>query len=79
MSERTVESLHEQLTMLNSSDAIERAREQHDVVLSATNQRHEAQVLELTTQLDGCRQNLAETVSRFSVACIFFEIYEFFF
>nr|XP_039265980.1 centrosomal protein of 152 kDa-like [Styela clava]XP_039265982.1 centrosomal protein of 152 kDa-like [Styela clava] len=60
VSERTIESLHEQLTQMSHSEAIERARDQHDAVLNAQTQRHEMQVLELTTQLDECRQEMNE-------------------
>lgn len=62
ISERTVESLHEQLSQMNHSDAIERARDQHDAVLSAANDRHELHVLELTTQLDDLRQQKTDVV-----------------
>lgn len=62
VSERTIESLHEQLTQLSNMDTMERAREQHNAVLSATNQRHEMQVLELTTKFDECRQQLEDKV-----------------
>ena len=46
--------------LLQRSDAIERARQQHDAMLSATQEKHDRNMLEVTSMLDDARQ-LAES------------------
>ncbi|XP_078482976.1 uncharacterized protein LOC100180703 [Ciona intestinalis] len=56
VSDRTIENLQQEVTMLQRSDALDRARQQHEAVLSAANERHEQQMLEVTSMLDETRQ-----------------------
>lgn len=54
--ERTVENLRQEMGLFQRSDAIERARQQHDAILSASQEKHERDMLEVTSLLDQARQ-----------------------
>ena len=54
--ERTIENLRQEMGLFQRSDAIERARQQHDAILSATQEKHERDMLAVTSLLDQARQ-----------------------
>ncbi|CAK8682000.1 unnamed protein product [Clavelina lepadiformis] len=56
VSERTVENLQQEMAVLQRSDALERARQQHEAVLATSNERHEQEILEVTSMLDEVRR-----------------------
>jgi len=56
VSDRTVENLQQEVAMLQRSDTLERARQQHDAVLASSNERHEQRLLEVSTMLDEVRR-----------------------
>ena len=60
--ERTIENLQQEITLMQRSDALERARQQHDDVIGALNEQHEGQLLEVTTMLDQVRRVADEKV-----------------
>jgi len=57
-----MESMQKQLLELQRSDALQRAREQHEAVISALKQKHEKQVLSLEQKLDATTSALREQV-----------------
>nr|CAB3229918.1 centrosomal protein of 152 kDa-like [Phallusia mammillata] len=56
VNERTIENLQQEVAMLQRSDSLDRARQQHEAVLATSNERHEQQMLEVTTMLDEMRR-----------------------
>ena len=60
--ERTIENLQQEVTLLQRSDALERARQQHDDVIARMNEQHESHLLEVTTMLDQVRRVADEKV-----------------
>lgn len=60
-----MESMQKQLLELQRSDALQRAREQHDAIISALKQKHEKQVLSLEQNLDATKSALREQVRNY--------------
>ncbi|XP_040425698.1 centrosomal protein of 152 kDa isoform X2 [Cygnus olor] len=60
VAEVAMESMQKQLLELQRSDALQRAREQHDAIISALKQKHEKQVLSLEQNLDVTKSALRE-------------------
>ncbi|XP_047908335.2 centrosomal protein of 152 kDa isoform X3 [Anser cygnoides] len=60
VAEVAMESMQKQLLELQRSDALQRAREQHDAIISALKQKHEKQVLSLEQNLDATKSALQE-------------------
>ncbi|NXK52990.1 CE152 protein, partial [Chauna torquata] len=60
VAEVAMESMQKQLLELQRSDALQRAREQHDAIISALKQKHEKQVLSLEQKLDTTKSALQE-------------------
>ncbi|XP_066052281.1 centrosomal protein of 152 kDa isoform X8 [Chamaea fasciata] len=60
VAEVAMESLQKQLLELQRSDALQRAREQHEAVISALKQKYEQQVLSLEQKLDTTQSALLE-------------------
>ncbi|XP_054244147.1 centrosomal protein of 152 kDa [Indicator indicator] len=60
VAEVAMESMQKQLLELQRSDALQRAREQHETVISALKQKYEKQVLSLEQNLDTTKSALRE-------------------
>ncbi|XP_052664415.1 centrosomal protein of 152 kDa isoform X2 [Harpia harpyja] len=60
VAEVAMESMQKQLLELQRSDALQRAREQHEAVISALKQKYEKQVLSLEQKLDTTKSALRE-------------------
>ncbi|XP_067161821.1 centrosomal protein of 152 kDa [Apteryx mantelli] len=60
VAEVAIESMQKQLLELQRSDALQRAREQHEAVISALKQKYEKQVLSLEQKLDTTDSALRE-------------------
>ncbi|XP_064524893.1 centrosomal protein of 152 kDa isoform X2 [Pseudopipra pipra] len=60
VAEVAMESLQKQLLELQRSDALQRAREQHETIVSALKQKYEKQVLSLEQKLDTTKSALRE-------------------
>ncbi|XP_062439672.1 centrosomal protein of 152 kDa [Rhea pennata] len=60
VAEVAIESMQKQLLELQRSDALQRAREQHEAVISALKQKYEKQVLLLEQKLDTTNSALRE-------------------
>ncbi|XP_041274580.1 centrosomal protein of 152 kDa [Onychostruthus taczanowskii] len=60
VAEVAMESLQKQLLELQRSDALQRAREQHEAIISALKQKYEQQVLSLEQKLDTTQSALRE-------------------
>uniref|UniRef100_A0A8B9P568 Centrosomal protein 152 n=1 Tax=Apteryx owenii TaxID=8824 RepID=A0A8B9P568_APTOW len=60
VAEVAIESMQKQLLELQRSDALQRAREQHEAVISALKQKYEKQVLSLEQKLDTTNSALRE-------------------
>ncbi|KAM6304704.1 LOW QUALITY PROTEIN: centrosomal protein of 152 kDa [Podargus strigoides] len=60
VAEVAMESMQKQLLELQRSDALQRAREQHETVISALKQKYEKQVLSLEQKLDTTKSALRE-------------------
>lgn len=65
VAEVAMESMQKQLLELQRSDALQRAREQHDAIISALKQKHEKQVLSLEQNLDATKSALREQVRNY--------------
>ncbi|KAM9637766.1 centrosomal protein of 152 kDa isoform 2-T2 [Morphnus guianensis] len=60
VAEVAMESMQKQLLELQRSDALQRAREQHEAIISALKQKYEKQVLSLEQKLDTTKSALRE-------------------
>ncbi|XP_067999878.1 centrosomal protein of 152 kDa isoform X6 [Melanerpes formicivorus] len=60
VAEVAMESMQKQLLELQRSDALQRAREQHETIISALKQKYEKQVLSLEQNLDATKSALCE-------------------
>ncbi|NWT64974.1 CE152 protein, partial [Prunella himalayana] len=60
VAEVAMESMQKQLLELQRSDALQRAREQHEAIISALKQKYEQQVLSLEQKLDATQSALRE-------------------
>ncbi|XP_039579505.1 centrosomal protein of 152 kDa isoform X3 [Passer montanus] len=60
VAEVAMESMQKQLLELQRSDALQRAREQHEAIISALKQKYEQQVLSLEQKLDTAQSALRE-------------------
>ncbi|XP_071297589.1 centrosomal protein of 152 kDa isoform X4 [Agelaius tricolor] len=60
VAEVAMESMQKQLLELQRSDALQRAREQHEAIISALKQKYEQQVLALEQKLDTTQSALRE-------------------
>ncbi|XP_027544357.1 centrosomal protein of 152 kDa isoform X2 [Neopelma chrysocephalum] len=60
VAEVAMESLQKQLLELQRSDALQRAREQHETIVSALKQKYEKQMLSLEQKLDTTKSALRE-------------------
>ncbi|XP_054128916.1 centrosomal protein of 152 kDa isoform X2 [Melozone crissalis] len=60
VAEVAMESMQKQLLELQRSDALQRAREQHETIISALKQKYEQQVLSLEQKLDTTQSALRE-------------------
>ncbi|XP_014799763.1 PREDICTED: centrosomal protein of 152 kDa isoform X2 [Calidris pugnax] len=60
MAEVAMESMQKQLLELQRSDALQRAREQHETIISALKQKYEKQILSLEQKLDTTKSALQE-------------------
>nr|XP_014120156.1 centrosomal protein of 152 kDa isoform X2 [Zonotrichia albicollis] len=60
VAEVAMESMQKQLLELQRSDALQRAREQHEAIVSALKQKYEQQVLSLERKLDTTQSALRE-------------------
>nr|XP_009679650.1 PREDICTED: centrosomal protein of 152 kDa isoform X1 [Struthio camelus australis] len=60
VAEVAMESMQKQLLELQRSDALQRAREQHEAIISALKQKYEKQVLSLEQKLDNTNSALQE-------------------
>ncbi|KAM6246311.1 centrosomal protein of 152 kDa isoform 2-T3 [Spheniscus humboldti] len=60
VAEVAMESMQKQLLELQRSDALQRAREQHEAIVSALKQKYEKQVLSLEQKLDTTKSALRE-------------------
>ncbi|XP_066933836.1 golgin subfamily A member 6-like protein 22 [Clytia hemisphaerica] len=58
-SDETINSLQQQIQMMNQSDSLARARAQHESLLATMRQKHEAEILSLKEKLDDMKQSLA--------------------
>ena len=54
--------MQQEMAVLQRSDALERARQQHEAVLATSNERHEQEILEVTSMLDEVRRVADEKV-----------------
>ncbi|OWK62101.1 Centrosomal protein [Lonchura striata] len=64
VAEVAMESMQKQLLELQRSDALQRAREQHEAIVSALKQKYEQQVLSLEQKLDTTQSALREQVRK---------------
>jgi len=62
VAEVAMESMQKQLLELQRSDTLQRAREQHDAIVTALKQKHEKQVVSLEQKLDATKSALQEQV-----------------
>lgn len=62
VSERSIESLHEQIAQMNCNDAMERASSHHDKMMTTMSERFDQQLQEVNEKLDQCRIQLMEKV-----------------
>lgn len=60
-----MESMQKQLLELQRSDALQRAREQHEAIISALKQKYEKQILSLEQKLDTTKSALREQVRNY--------------
>ncbi|XP_075016143.1 centrosomal protein of 152 kDa isoform X4 [Calonectris borealis] len=60
VAEVAMESMQKQLLELQRSDALQRAREQHEAIISALKQKYEKQILSLEQKLDTTKSALRE-------------------
>eukprot|EP00076_Gallus_gallus_P044259 XP_025009797.1 centrosomal protein of 152 kDa isoform X7 [Gallus gallus] len=60
VAEVAMESMQKQLLELQRSDTLQRAREQHDAIVTALKQKHEKQVVSLEQKLDATKSALQE-------------------
>ena len=60
--ESHIETLTSQLADLGTSEAIQRAREQHESVVEGMRRKHESEALTLRQQLDDRKRELEEQV-----------------
>lgn len=60
-----MESMQQQLLELQRSDALQRAREQHEAIISVLKQKYEQQVLSLEQKLDTTKSALREQVRNY--------------
>ncbi|KAM6125450.1 LOW QUALITY PROTEIN: centrosomal protein of 152 kDa [Phoenicopterus ruber ruber] len=60
VAEVAMESMQKQLLELQRSDALQRAREQHETIISALKQKYEKQILSLEQKLDTTKSALRE-------------------
>ncbi|KAL9838238.1 centrosomal protein of 152 kDa isoform 5-T5 [Geothlypis trichas] len=60
VAEVAMESMQKQLLELQRSDALQRAREQHETIISALKQKYEQQILSLEQKLDTTQSALRE-------------------
>ncbi|NXX33403.1 CE152 protein, partial [Nicator chloris] len=60
VAEVAMESMQKQLLELQRSDALQRAREQHEAIISALKQKYEQQILSLEQKLDTTQSALRE-------------------
>ncbi|XP_009706248.1 PREDICTED: centrosomal protein of 152 kDa [Cariama cristata] len=60
VAEVAMESMQKQLLELQRSDALQRAREQHEAIISALKQKYEKQVVSLEQKLDATKSALRE-------------------
>uniref|UniRef100_A0A663LSV8 Centrosomal protein 152 n=1 Tax=Athene cunicularia TaxID=194338 RepID=A0A663LSV8_ATHCN len=60
VAEAAMESMQKQLIELQRSDALQRAREQHEAIISALKQKYEKQILSLEEKLDTTKSALRE-------------------
>ncbi|XP_050165651.1 LOW QUALITY PROTEIN: centrosomal protein of 152 kDa [Myiozetetes cayanensis] len=60
VAEVAMESMQKQLLELQRSDALQRAREQHETIVSALKQKYEKQILSLEQKLDTTKSALRE-------------------
>lgn len=60
-----MESMQKQLLELQRSDALQRAREQHEGIISALKQKYEKQVLSLEQKLEATKSALREQVRNY--------------
>ena len=63
--EGTIDSLQQQIQMMNQSDSLARSRAQHESMLATMRQKHEMEILTLKEKLDDMKQALAWKVSSF--------------
>ena len=57
--EDTINSLQQQIQMMNQSDSLARSRAQHESMLASMREKHETEVLTLKEKLDDMKQALA--------------------
>jgi len=62
VAEVAMESMQKQLLELQRSDTLQRARDQHDAIVTALKQKHEKQVVSLEQKLDATKSALQEQV-----------------
>ena len=60
--ESMVESLNAELTELGSSDALTRAKQHHESVLTSMRQKYDADILAANEKIDSLTKRLAEKV-----------------
>lgn len=65
VAEVAMESMQKQLLELQRSDALQRAREQHEAIISSLKQKYEKQVLSLEQKLDTTKSALREQVRNY--------------
>ena len=62
--ERTIEDLKEELMTLQRGDVIQKVRNESDVIVAASRQRHEREMFDLNRKLEELRHQYHEKVSR---------------
>ena len=67
VAESSIEGLNTQLSELQASNTLARAREQHDQIVSGLQQRHEQQLLLHNEKLDGQTTTIKEQVNEMSI------------
>jgi len=60
--ESMVESLNAELAELGSSDALTRAKQQHESVVASMRQKYDVDILAANQKIDSLRKKLAEQV-----------------
>ena len=63
--EETINSLQQQIQMMNQSESLARSRAQHESMLATMRQKHETEILTLKEKLDDMKQALAWKVLLF--------------